>query len=250
MTLVIYQFSGRPWGTPNFSPFCMKLETFVRMTAIPHEVRPANMQKAPKGKVPYAKIDGQLVGDSQSIIDVISKMHGAEALDAHLTAEQHAIGHTVRRMLEEATYFSAVYTRWIHDEGYRILLPEFSKLLPKRLAPVLMSFIRRKIRKTLHLQGTGRHTFSEASAMGMRDIDALSVLMSDHAYLLGGHPSSYDATAFAFVEGILGFPHDSPMRVHAHSKANLISYRERMRARYFPELESEQGEFLRSSRAA
>lgn len=236
MTLVIYQLPGRPWGMPNFSPFCTKLETFLRMTEIPHEVRPANMRKAPKGKVPYAKVDGQLIGDSQAIIDLVSKMHGAEALDAHLTQKEHARGHLVRRMLEEGTYFTSMRTRWIDEAGYRVLAPEFSKILPKALAPLLMAMIRRKIRRTLELQGTGRHTFEETSAMGQRDLDVLSLVLGENAYLLGDRPSSYDATVFAFVEGILGFPHDSPIRAHARSKANLVAYRERLRARYFPEL--------------
>src|SRR5687768_686806 len=92
MTLVVYQLGGRPWGMPNFSPFCTKLETYLRMTRISHEIRDADLRKAPKGKVPYVDIDGKLIGDTRLIIDYLNRKH-TNALDSHLTPEQHAIGH-------------------------------------------------------------------------------------------------------------------------------------------------------------
>jgi glutathione S-transferase len=42
------------FGIPNPSPFCMKLETWLRMTRIPFEiVRVVDPRKGPKGKVPW-----------------------------------------------------------------------------------------------------------------------------------------------------------------------------------------------------
>ena len=67
-------------------------------------------------------------------------------------------------------------------------------------------------------------------------LSTLSTILGDAPYLLGERPSSHDATVFAFCEGLLGFPYDGGLRPHAQSKANLVAYRARMRARYFPEL--------------
>ena len=50
----LYQFEPA-FGLANASPFCMKLETYLRMAALPFEIPCASLrhlQKAPKGKMP------------------------------------------------------------------------------------------------------------------------------------------------------------------------------------------------------
>lgn len=235
MSVILYQPPGRPWGSPHLSPFCAKLETYLRMAGIEHEVRAAHMPRAPKGKIPYASIDGRTMGDSQLVIEELKRTRG-DALDAHLDERRRATGHAVRRMLEEGTYFVSMYQRWQDDDGYQVLRPTFSEQLPAPLRALVMPVIRSKVRKILLLQGTGRHTKDEVDGMGKADVDALSTILGANEYLLGDRPSSCDATAYALCEGLLSFPYDSPLRAHVSSKANLVRYRDRMRARYFPEL--------------
>lgn len=229
--VILYQPPGRPWGAPNLSPFCSKLECYLRMARIPHEVRAANMLKAPKGKVPFALVDGRLMGDSQLILEHLERTRGAP-LDGWLSDEQRALGHVVRRMLEEAYYFVGVYLRWGDDSGFAVLSPTFKASMP---APVraLMPLIRRKVRKSLQAQGTGRHSHDEIMNMGKADMTALSRILGDRPFLLGDQPSSYDATVYAFLEGLLCFPYESEVKRCAAALPNLVSYRDRMRARYF-----------------
>ena len=60
----------RIWGLPNASPFCMKVETYLRMIKLPYDVRfISNPQQASKGKLPYIQIDGKNHPDSEFIID-------------------------------------------------------------------------------------------------------------------------------------------------------------------------------------
>jgi hypothetical protein len=45
------------FGIPNPSPFCMKLETWLRMTRLPFEVvRVVDPRKGPKGRVPWTAL--------------------------------------------------------------------------------------------------------------------------------------------------------------------------------------------------
>ena len=55
--IVLHQ-PPRAWGTPNISPFCAKLETYLRMTEIPYSIGKFSRSKAPKGKVPFIEISG------------------------------------------------------------------------------------------------------------------------------------------------------------------------------------------------
>lgn len=59
------------WGVLNASPFCMKLELYLRLAKIPYETKLANPLKAPNGKVPYIKDGDQTIGDSSFIIAMV-----------------------------------------------------------------------------------------------------------------------------------------------------------------------------------
>jgi glutathione S-transferase len=234
--LTLFQPPTRPWNTPNLSPFCTKLECYLRMAEIPYQAAAMQIGKAPKGKIPYVALpDGTLMGDSQLIIEQLERTlvaAGKPALDAELSARDRAIGHLVRRTLEEGYYFVSIYLRWKTDEGFAVVRDAFKQFVPGIIIP----FVRRGIRKKLHGQGTGRHTFEEAMALGASDFDACAELLGDRPFLLGDKPRSVDCTLFAFLDGVLGFPADSPVKARVTSHGNLVAYRQRIRDRWWKDL--------------
>ncbi len=233
--LVLHQPPNRSWGSPNLSPFCAKLETYLRITEIPYKPGKFSRAQAPKGKVPYVVLDGKVMGDSHLIIEVLEKRLAAEGkqpLDAGLTARDAATAHVVRRTLEEGTYFVGLYTRWHSDAGYAATRDEFKKFVPGFILPL----IRRGQRAKLHEQGTGRHTADEVTAIGAADIAAVAELLGDRPFLLGDAPRTVDCTLYAILEAILGFPVDSPLRERTRAHANLVAYRARVRQRWWKDL--------------
>src|ERR1035438_2814647 len=90
----------KAFGLADFSPFGLKVLTYLRMIDVPFEAKIGDPRKGPTKKIPFIDDAGTRVGDSGLILDYLKKKHG-DALDAKLTAEQHAIGHLVRRTLEE-----------------------------------------------------------------------------------------------------------------------------------------------------
>ena len=69
--ITLHQFSPN-WGLPNASPFCMKLEIYLRMANLPHTViYEDTLDKAPKKKMPYIEDEGKKIGDSNLIIDYL-----------------------------------------------------------------------------------------------------------------------------------------------------------------------------------
>ncbi len=219
---------------PNLSPFGTKLETYLRMAGWAYESRPADFRRAPKGKIPYVSIDGELLGDSQLIIEELERRRG-KPMDAHLTDLQRATGHALRRTLEEGLYFILAWQRWGEDSAWQVYRPVIGQSMP---APVRLALplIRRGIRKSLWSQGTTRHSAAEITAMGMADLAALSVMLGEQEFLFGAQPSTCDASAFASIEGIAAFPHASPLRNHLLGTGNLMAYRARIRARWFADL--------------
>jgi glutathione S-transferase len=233
--LILYVPPGRAWGSPHMSPFCAKLETYLRMTETPHTVAAANFQKAPKGKIPYVSIDGAQLGDSQLIIDKLEAA-SAKPLDAELSAEEAAIGRAVRRMLEEGTYFTGVHLRWSTDEGFSHTRVELAKLLPAPLR-LLLPILRRKATKSVVAQGTGRHSLDEICAMAIADFQACADILGDKPYLLGDEPHVCDTSLYAFLEGVLRFPNETPVKAAIAKNPRLVAYRDRIRARWWSDLD-------------
>jgi glutathione S-transferase len=230
---MIHLYQGPPvWGTPNLSPFCIKLESYLRMTGVPYTVKPADLRKSPKGKIPYIEEDGRLLGDSQLIIEHLKRKHG-DPLDAKLGAEEVAKGHLVRRLMEESLYWHIAHMRWATEEGFQAVRSVFERFLPPIVGKLAPLKIRRRILRALHAQGLGRHRAEEILEMGKADISAVAALLGDKPFLLGEAPTSFDASVYGFIVSIIAFPVDSPLRKYTLGQQNLVRYCERFQQRYF-----------------
>ena len=69
--LLVHQIPSA-WGLPSVGPFCLKLETYLRMVKIPYQtVVDATPFRAPKGKLPWIEHEGKKIGDSGLIIEYL-----------------------------------------------------------------------------------------------------------------------------------------------------------------------------------
>ncbi len=228
----LYQFAPA-FGLPNMSPFCMKVETYLRMTGLPYACpRGADLFKSPKGKLPYIEDNSKIVADSTFIIDYLKASYG-DPLDAMLTPRQRALGVLIQRTFEESLYWPVLYSRWIDDAGFTKVNDAAFSGLKFPLRQLLPVFVRRGLRRQLQGQGTGRHSRDEIYAIGCRDVSAVAELLGGQSYFLGEQPTSIDATAYAFLANLLWVPIDLPIRAHAQKQPQLEAYCQRMKARYF-----------------
>jgi glutathione S-transferase len=220
-------------GLPNASPFCMKLETWLRMAGLPFEaVNDGNILKAPKGKLPYIEDDGQLLADSSFIIEHLQRKHGI-TLDAGLTQEQQAQATALQRLFEDSLYWAVVHTRWADAQGWQLTRQAFFGPLPAPLRAVVPLLARRGILAELRGQGMGRHSTAEIHAIACRDLTAVADFLGDKAFMLGDAPRTLDATAHAFLANVLWAPLDTPIRRHAAARPALQAYCQRMKARFY-----------------
>ncbi len=231
--ITLHQFAP-VWGLPNASPFCMKVENYLRMANLPYRTQTVfNPAKAPKGKLPYITDGTHTVADSGFILDYLKTTYG-DGLDAHLTAAERAQALALQRLLEEHLYWCAVYDRWAVDGNWALVQPAFFGALPPGVRGLVARLARRGQLRELHGQGIGRHTAGEIYALGNTDLTALSHALDDKTYLLGDRPTSLDAIAYAFVANLVSVPLSSPLTRHARMLQNLVLYAERMKQRYYP----------------
>lgn len=217
----------------SLSPFCLKVETYLRMTSTPYEtVRITDVSKMPKGKVPVID-EGELrLGDSYFIIEHLKRTRG-DALDAGLDPRERATAHAFTRMMDEHLYWAVVHSRWFDDRFTpRMIRIFFGELPAEHLAPT-MAAVRDVMSKVLHAHGIGRHTTDEIAVRATADVDAIAALLGDRAFMLGERPTTLDAATYAFIANVIDVDMDTQLRQHTATHANLVEYCRRMRARYF-----------------
>jgi glutathione S-transferase len=231
--LKLFQFKP-VFGLPNPSPFCFKVENYLRMAEIPFEVKIGDPRKAPKKKLPYiVEDDGRLISDSEHIVRHLEKKHG-DKLDGGMTAAERALAQVTRRSIEEGLYFNVVYMRWGDDAGFAVAESDILRpVLPALLRPLIIPMIRKQIKGQLFAQGTGRHGQDDIYRAGADDLDALSTLLGDKTFFFGDKPRTIDATLYAFLGVVLDSPPDNPLKASLREKKNLVGYCDRMKAKYY-----------------
>jgi glutathione S-transferase len=233
MTITLYCF--RPVaGLPDASPFVTKAMLLLKFAGLDYVEDRNGFSKAPKGKQPYINDDGEIVADSTFIRFHLEQKYGVD-FDAHLSAEQKAVGWCVEKMCEEHFYWIIVHMRWMDDANFERGPARFFDSAPAVVRPLAKWFIRRRIANALWAQGMGRHGAAEIDALGMRDVEALAALIGDKPYLFGDKPSGADAAVFAFVATVLAPMAESAVRDAALAQQNLVAYRDRLMQAYFPQ---------------
>jgi len=230
--ITLYTF-GPFFGLPDPSPFVMKGDMLLKLSGLAYQTNTRGFSRAPKGKLPYIDDDGTRVADSTLIRMHLEKKHGID-FDRALSPRDRGTAWAVDKMLEDHLYWIMVYWRWLNDTNFERGPKAFFQRAPAIVRPFVASFVRRGIRRTLHSHGIGRHTEAETTAMSARVVESLSGILGDNPYFLGAEPCGADATVFAFVAGGMAPVFDAPLRTQLENTPNLVAYRNRMMAQYYP----------------
>lgn len=222
------------FGVPNPSPFCMKVEILLQMAGLAHETKiEGNPRKAPKGKIPFIRDGGALIGDSTFIQQHLETKYGLD-FDNGLNAQERAISHAFARMAEERLYWCLVYSRWIEEANWPKIKAAFFSDLPPVIRSIVPAIGRKGVRTALHGHGLGRHSRDEIYALGEKDLAAIAAQLGDKPFMMGDSATSLDAVLYPFVEGLWIEELPSPLLTAIKQHDNLGAYKERCRALWFP----------------
>lgn len=232
--IVLHRF-GPFLGTPDSSPFVIKTMVLLKMADLPYRAVAGNPLKAPKKLLPYIVDAGEMIADSTLIRCHIEHKYGID-YDHRLDRAQRAMAWAVERLCEDHLYFAMLETRWLNARNFRNGVGTMFGVIPAPLRPFAKMLLKRQNRARLLGHGIGRHEKPVIVDLALRDIDALAALLGDRPYLMDEKPCGADATVFAMVTSILTPPLDTPLREAMAHHTNLVAYRDRMNALYFPEL--------------
>lgn len=208
------------------SPFGAKAEALLRMSGLPHAVKPGNPTKAPRGKLPVLIDGATTIPDSSHIQAWLETRHGID-FDGPLSARQKAVAEAFRRMAEEHLYFAIVHARWIGNPA--ATREAFFGAVPSAIRPLVYAVVVRKVARALQGQGIGLHTAEQILEFGRRDLDAIAEAV-EGPFFFGARPTSLDASLYGVVAGTASVPIDTPLRDHIRSEPRLMAYVEAMGA--------------------
>lgn len=235
----LYQFSRCP-TLPSASPFCLKVETFLRLAEIKYENVDHKMKyKSKKGQLPFVELNGREIADSDIIVKELSQ-HFNKDLDANLTAEQKTVSHAMESMLNNHTSWVVRWWRYNNPtEFLKASQMDMKKTLNSRLPNSLLNVLFRigfkSNVKMVVGHGIGHHTTEEIYDFGKSDLKALSELLGTKDYFFGTEPHLLDITAFAHLCQFIYIPFGGMKEWMETETPNLIALVDRIKNRAFPD---------------
>jgi len=230
----LYGF-GSAFNLIDPSPFVTKVNLTMTILGIEFESISSadNLQKAPKGKLPFIDDDGDIIADSTFIIDHLKQKYHAD-LDTWLDDEQKAIAQLVGKSLDENLYWCLVHSRWINQDTWPTVRAYFFDPLPFPMNKIVPFVAHRSTKKNINGHGMGHHSNQQIIEIARKSLHSLSVLLGDKNYFFGDKPSSLDVATFAFVSGFVQSTLENEMSTMANEFDNLVDFCARIRAQYYP----------------
>jgi glutathione S-transferase len=225
--LKVFTFSPA-WGLRSSGPFAMKLLKWLDLAGLPFEQVIEDLpNKGPKGKNPWIEIDGERIGDTEIIIDLLARRTGYD-IDAGLTAEQRATSHAVRRMVEEHFHMILEWELFVHPAGVAGARDIAARSLPAPLASAAMAYMAGKFAKQLYARGIARHAPDIIAAKARDDLDAVEGLLGDKRFLVGDRLSMADIATYGMLYPMARWPMRTPAADDIKSRPRLVAYLEQV----------------------
>merc|ERR1711942_227140 len=106
----LFQFQRSP-QIPSISPFCLKLESWLKLHGIKYQnVDHKCKFRSRKGMLPFIEINGDEVADSNMIIETLAKKFDKE-MPAQLSQDQKNVQHAMIAMVENHLHWTIVHWR-------------------------------------------------------------------------------------------------------------------------------------------
>jgi len=210
------------FGVADNNGYGLKVFAFMQLAGLPfvHE-HIFDASAAPRGQLPYIDDDGEVVGDSDSIIAHLTRKYGL-TMDAALGARERNLSLLVLRLLDDL-YWVMSYSRWKDDRYWPAFRAAFMREYPNLTSEGLEKAREFNFQR-YHFQGIGRYAPDAAYARGLADLAVLGDLVPAGAYVHGAAPTSVDAAIYGFIANIYFYDIPTPLKESVSSRQNLVDH--------------------------
>lgn len=196
--ITLYQ-PAPSFGLLNASPFCMKLEGFLRWQNIDYQTEIAQPDQGPYKKVPFIGYNENILGDSNAIIyHLLADNNIQYADDADFS---HGVAY--QRLAEDHLYFALLYFRWMDDEVWPQLKDSFFQPIPEPMRTEVADQVREGVKQTLYSQGLGRLPKEDILEAAKADLAELNAHLAKHSFICGETMTHFDFAVWGILSQII-----------------------------------------------
>ncbi|XP_027896252.1 failed axon connections homolog [Xiphophorus couchianus] len=232
--IILHQFSRPKSGAPSLSPFCLKLETYLRMADLPYQ-NYFDGRLSPQGKMPWIEYNQEQVYGTEFIVEFLEERLGV-SLNKSLTPHERALSRAITKMVEEHFYWTMAYCQWVDNLEETQKMLSVSGPLSDLLKWILSHLTGGIVKREMYGHGIGRFSKEEVYSLMEKDMRTLATLLGDKKYIMGSKLSAIDATVFGHLAPAMWtLPGSRPEQLIKGELINLAMYCERIRRRFWPE---------------
>ncbi|XP_037541319.1 failed axon connections homolog [Nematolebias whitei] len=232
--IILHQFSRPRSGAPSLSPFCLKLETYLRMVDLPYQ-NYFDGRLSPQGKMPWVEYNQEQVFGTEFIIEFLEERLGV-SLNKGLTLQERAVSRAITKMVEEHFYWTIAYCQWVDNLEETQEMLSVSGPLSDLLKWILSHLTCGIVKREMYGHGIGRFSSEEVYRLMEKDMRTLATLLGDKKYMMGSRLSAVDAAVFGHLAPAMWtLPGSRPEQLIKGELINLALYCERIRRRFWPE---------------
>jgi len=225
----VFQFTRSP-QIPSISPFCLKLESWLKLHGVKYQnVDHKCKHRSKKGMLPFVELNGEEIADSEHIIDALSKKF-EKNMPAELSQDQKNVEHAMITMVENHLHWTIVHwkTKDVDNilKGYKLNLQDV--LGSKAPSSVLNFYFKhsfcRKGLKRVRSSGMGALSAEDIENSGKKDLKTLSEMLGEKEFFFGDEPSMLDLVVFSHVGQLVMVDkeHACPLRDYLESDCNNL----------------------------
>jgi glutathione S-transferase len=221
--ITLYQYPPAFDLPVSVSPFCAKLEAYLRLTGRAYTTAKASPPRSPNGLVPYVARDGVVIADSADIIATLEAE--GPALDDDLVPAEIALSAELLGISEQGLYFALLYSRFTDDAGWAHQVGAVRAVLPW-----FLGFMTGWIRRSQRLKAAEHGCVDDASTYrkGGTDLERVSQVLGDQPFLLGEQPHVVDCSVWANLLHACHTRSPNPLTDAVRADRRLMAYVQRM----------------------
>jgi len=210
------------FGVADNNGYGLKVFAFLKLAGVPFtHAHIFDASTAPRAQLPYIVDDGEVIGDSGTIIAHLIRKHRLD-IDAGLTSAQQDTSLLVTRMLDDL-YWVMSYSRWKDEKFWPLFRDALLREHPSLTEEGLLKAQEYNFQR-YYFQGIGRFAPPAAYARGLADLQVLANLLSAGGYLHGAKPTSVDAGIYGFIANIHFYPIDTPLKRFVDANVDLVRH--------------------------
>jgi glutathione S-transferase len=210
------------FGVADNNGYGLKVYAFLKLAGVPfkHE-HIFDASKAPRGQLPYIVDGDDIVGDSGTILDYLTRKYRL-TIDAALTQAQRTQDLLTTRMLDDL-YWVMSYSRWKDDRYWPLFRDALKREHPQLSDEGLMKAKEFNAQR-YYYAGIGRYEPDAAMARGLADLAAIADLIPPRDYVHGEKPTGIDAGLYGFVANIYFYDIDTPLKRFVVAHDNIVRH--------------------------